>query len=301
MSDATRAHTKAPPVFEGLETVRALGRGMVGEVFETRDLRSGQRFVVKRFRPHAARHLDLARFMREAQVMARLQHPNLMPVLRVHAAATPPYFVMPYREGTILADAVVNGRMPVPVSARVARDAATGLIEAHRLGIIHRDVKPGNVLLEATGRSVVLDFGLAKDLAGDEKLTASGALLGTPAYMAPEQCRGEKVDRRVDVYALGVTIFELVIGKNPFLGLDVVETLRRHLQESPRRLDALLPGRVCPELDELVHRMIAKDPAHRPSMESCLETLNGLCRRYDNDARRSTRCSQRPLVAPVRS
>src|SRR5581483_3501608 len=145
--------------------------------------------------------------------------------------------------------------------------------------------------------TIVLDFGLAKDLGGESGLTAAGSILGTPAYMAPEQCRGEPASSKMDVYSLGVTVIELVIGKNPFAAPDLVETLRRHLEETPRRLDALLPARVCPELGELIHRMIAKDPLHRPTIESCLETFAGLSRRYENDARRATRCSNRPFAA----
>ncbi len=299
MGDATRVEERPKSLagFDGLETVRLLGRGMAGEVFEARDPLRGSRYVVKRFRPQAARHLDLVRFVREAELMRSLRHPNLMPVLQVHGAANPPYYVMPFREGATLVDRLREGRLPVPVSVRIARDAALGLAEAHRLGIIHRDVKPGNLFLQSDGRCVVLDFGLAKDLRGDQALTAAGSIIGTPAYMAPEQCRGQAATAKVDVYSLAVTLIELIVGKNPFLGSDVVETLRRHLDETPRRLDALLPSRVPPELGELVHRMIAKDPAHRPSLDSCLETFQGLCRRYDNDARRSTRCTTRPVIS----
>ncbi len=286
------------PLFAGLQTLRLLGRGMAGEVFETRDPQTGKRYVVKRFRPQVARSLDLVRFLREAELMRRLRHPNLMLVLHVEAA-TPPYYVMPFREGVTLADRLRQGRISVSVAVRAARDACAGLAEAHRARIIHRDVKPANLFLEASGRTVLLDFGLAKDMTGKEALTAEGALLGTPAYMAPEQCRGEPTSSATDVYSLGVSFFELVLGKNPFATSDVVESLRRQLEEMPRRLDALVPARVRPELGELVHRMIAKNPAHRPSLATCLEAFDELGRRYESDARQATRCSARPDIAPV--
>jgi serine/threonine protein kinase len=276
------------------EITALLGRGAAAEVFKVRDARTHEAFVLKRMRPHTERHLDLARFTREAELMRRLKHPNLMPVLHVDTAAKPPYYVMPWREGITLTERVQQGRLPVAEVLRVARDASLGLSEAHQLGIVHRDVKPANIFLEATGRAVVLDFGLAKDLEGTDALTAAGTLLGTPAYMAPEQCRGEPVDSQADVYALGVTLIELVLGKNPFASKDVVETLRRHLTLDTRRLDALLPGRVPPELGEIVHRMVAKNPAHRPVTHSCYETFAALARRSDAAARAATLQVTRP-------
>jgi len=282
--------------FAGLEILRVLGRGMAGEVFEALDRKTGRHYVVKRFRPHAARLLDVARFLREAELMRRLKHPNIMPVLHVETSADPPYYVMPFREGVTIADRLRQGRLSVPLAVRVARDACAGLAEAHRANVVHRDVKPANLYLETGANTLLLDFGLAKDLTGQDALTASGAILGTPAYMAPEQCRGETACAKTDVYSVGVSLFEALTGKNPFAAADVVESLRRHLEESPRRLDALLPARVCPELGELVHRMIAKERDHRPAIETCLDFFAGLTRRYESDARRATRCSTRPAA-----
>jgi serine/threonine protein kinase len=276
------------------EVVALLGRGAAAEVFKVVDPATRQAFVVKRMRPHIERHLDLARFTREADLMRRLRHPNLMPVLQVDTQAKPPYYVMPWREGITLTERVQQGRLPVAEVVRIARDASLGLSEAHRLGVVHRDVKPANIFIESTGRAVVLDFGLAKDLEGADALTAAGAILGTPAYMSPEQCRGEPVDAQADVYSLGVTLIELLIGKNPFASKDMVETLRRHLTLNARRLDALLPGRVSPELGELIQRMVAKDPAHRPLGHTCHEAFAGMARRFDVTARAATLQVVRP-------
>jgi serine/threonine protein kinase len=280
-----------------LEVEGVLGRGMAGEVFKARDRETGQLYVVKRLRRQVARHLDLVRFVREANLMRRLRHPNLMPAVHVETQADPPFFLMPWREGRPVSQRLAEGgRLAPALVVRIARDACFGLAEAHRLGIVHRDVKPGNLFLEASGRTVVFDFGLAKDLRTGEGLTAAGSILGTPAYMAPEQCRGESVDERADVYSLGVTLFELLLGKNPFANPDLVETIRRQLEETPRRLDALIPHKVGPELGELIHRMIAKDPKHRPTSESCLETFAGVARHLEVEARASTRCVARPTL-----
>ena len=289
---------KSPTHIGRLEVVRALGRGLMGEVFEARDPASGHRFVVKRLRPQTRELVDLLRFKREAELMRRLEHPNIMPILHVETNAEPPFYVMPLREGRPVSQRLVeSGCLPEVLVTRIGRDVCAALSEAHRRGIVHRDVKPANLLLEASGSTVLLDFGLAKTLEGTEALTAVGAILGTPAYMAPEQVRGDVSDARCDVYSLGVTLFELLIGQNPFWTPDVIETLRRQLQETPRRANALLPHKVSSELGELIHRMIAKETRHRPNAETCLETFAGLARRHERELSTPTRATIRPSLA----
>ena len=292
----TSAQPRVAYRFGPLEGVRSLGRGLTGEVFEARNP-AGQRFVVKRLRPHLCGHVDVQRFLRESKIMLRLAHPNIMPVLRVESNAAPPFFVMPLVPGQAIAEVLAErGRLPVSLAARIAADVARGLAQAHAVGIVHRDVKPANLYLAASGNTLVFDFGLAK-VTGDESLTATGSILGTPAYMAPEQIRGGSVDGRTDVYSLGVTIYELILGKNPFLAADMIETLRSQLEDMPRRLDALVPHKVPTELGELIHRMMAKDPDHCPSARACVETFGAFAQRQERAAAEPTRVSVRPKVA----
>lgn len=272
----------APQTIGPLVVVRRLGGGAYGEVLEVRDPRTGERLALKRLRAGIEDAIDLERFRREAAIMQKLKHPNLMPVLHVELRAMPPYYLMPYRDGETLETRLRKGALPPPIVARIARDAAFGLAEAGRRGVVHRDLKPSNLFVEANGRTEVLDFGLAKSIADDVlALTKTGMIVGTPAYMSPEQCRGEPVTDRTDVYALGVTIAEMLLGKNPFEAPDIVQTLQRHLDAVPRRLDALMPHRVRPEFGEIVHRMLQKLPEHRPRMDSCLEAFAGIARSYE--------------------
>jgi serine/threonine-protein kinase len=274
-----------------LEILGSLGGGTYGEVVEARNARTHERFAVKRLRPGLTSAIDLERFIREARIMRQLRHPNLMPVLHIGESATPPFFLMPFREGVTLEKRLETGALPPQLVVRIALDASLGLAEAARCGIIHRDLKPSNMFLEKSGRTVIFDFGLAKPLGvvGVESLTKAGMIVGTPAYMAPEQIQGEPVSDRTDVYALGVTLTELLLGKNPFDADDVLETLQRHLTALPRRLDALLPHRVRPELGEIIDRMIAKVPANRPRMETCHEAFANLARFYDRAPKELTR------------
>ncbi|HZV00540.1 MAG TPA: serine/threonine-protein kinase [Planctomycetota bacterium] len=276
-----------------LELVRPLGRGMMGEVFEARDER-GERYVVKRLKPQVAGIFDLERFYRESKIMAALRHPNLMPVVFVDAQAKPPYYVMPFRRGETAAERRDQGRLGAVAVARLARDVCAGLVAAHERGIVHRDVKPGNIFIEETGRAILLDFGLAKDLESVEALTAAGMLVGTPAYMSPEQCRGERVSARADVYSLGVTLHELLTGKNPFLAEDVIGTLERQLRLVPKRLDVAMPQRVSPELGALVAAMLEKNPERRPPSLACLAKLRTICDQNERRAQEPTRLKARP-------
>jgi serine/threonine-protein kinase len=271
-----------------LEIVREIGSGATGNVFEAIAPTTGVHYVIKTLRPETRNTIELIRFNREARLMAGLRHPNLMPIVHVATTNDPPFYVMPLRPGETLLAKTRDGPLSIAAVTRVARDVCYGLAEVHRHGIVHRDIKPANIMIEADGRAVLIDFGLAKvEGSGEASVTAQGSLLGTPGYMSPEQCLGERVSDRSDVYSLGVTIMELLLGTNPFITPSLHLTIKRHLEVTPRRLDACLPGRVSEELGELVHRMIAKRPTQRPKAESCLEAFAGLTRQNEMRAARA--------------
>jgi serine/threonine-protein kinase len=268
---------------------RELGGGGMARVFLAEDARLGRRVVVKVLAPTLAADLSAERFEREIRVAARLQHPNVVPVLAAGERAGLAYYTMPYVEGESLrARLDREGRLAADDAASILRDVARALAYAHARGVVHRDVKPDNVLL-AGGAAAVADFGIAKALhaartdgappgAGDrgraDALTRAGTLLGTPAYMAPEQAAGDPdVDARADVYAWGVMAYELLAGAHPFAGLAPHQLVRAQLTEAPAPLAARCAD--CPAaLAALVTRCLEKDPARRP--QSAAELLAAL-------------------------
>jgi len=268
-----------------MKIVRKLGRGAAGDIYEVADAAKGVHCVVKTLRPDVRSAIDVLRFRREAQLMAKLHHPNVMPVLRVALDVDPPFYMMPLHEGRTL-DERRREAMDLPFILRTARDICFGLESAHRFGIVHRDVKPGNVFLANDERAMLMDFGLSKRVDCSDELTSAHAVLGTPGYMAPEQWPGDHVTQRADVYALGVTVTALLIGSNPFATNSLIDTLELHTRGRPRRLDALMPGRVPGELGELVGQMLAKNCDHRPKADLCLEVFAGLARQAERQRSR---------------
>lgn len=245
-----------------------LGRGGMGEVWLADDLRLGRRVAVK-FLP---RGLDpdedeesVARFHREAEVAAGLQHPGLVQVFDNGEQDGQLYLVMELLHGrnlrTVLRE---DGPLPVRRAVELAAQTAEALSCAHRAGIVHRDVKPANLMLLPEGRVKVCDFGLAGYLHSATGLTRSGVVMGTPDYMSPEQCRGRSVDERADLYALGCVLLALLTGQPPFPGHRAVwPLLQDHMRTPPPRLSERRPG-VPAALDGLVAELLAKDPADRP-------------------------------------
>ncbi len=246
-----------------------IGRGDMSRVFLATQPALGRRVVVKILSPKRLGGLSLERFRREIMVTAKLQHPHIVPILMAGSLDTSPYYVMPFVEGESLrARLERDGRMSVKATLDVLRDVAEALEYAHANGVVHRDIKPDNVLL--SGRNaVVTDFGVAKALAvstvdPEETLTWRGTTLGTPAYMAPEQAAADPVfDHRVDLYALGVVAYELLTGATPFAARTLAGTLAAHIVEQPRPIDALRDD-LPPLLAELVMTCLSKEPDARP-------------------------------------
>ena len=300
----------------GYEVTGLIGRGGMGAVFRALDPPLGRTVAVKVIDPAlAADPATRARFAREARAMAAVSHPHVVPVYAVdehrvpapfgqhgNPAKTLPYFVMEYVPGETLAGRLDRtGPLGVVAAVRVARQIALGLAAAHAQGLIHRDVKPANVLLErGVERVRVADFGLARPAGADRgtSLTHTGQTAGTPEYMAPEQVRGESCDARADLFALGATLFAALAGHGPFRGGSLYDVLRRVVEEDPPDLRAANPT-VPVWLAAFCDTLLAKDPADRfPSAESVAARLAEELAHLENP--RSPQPTRDYLPAPVR-
>ncbi|MDQ7028871.1 MAG: protein kinase [Ardenticatenia bacterium] len=241
-----------------------IGEGGMAEVYRGIDLRLGREVAVKVLRPqYAGDQKFLERFLQEARAMASFSHPNIVNVYDVGREGRRYYIVMEYVPGTDLRRFLQQrGQLPVREALEIARQIAAGVGAAHRKGIVHRDIKPGNVLITPTGEAKVADFGIARAMTATHHLTEPGVVWGTTAYLSPEQIRGEAATPASDVYAIGVVLFEMLAGRPPFQGEDHVAIALQHLNESPPRLSQLNP-RVPPSVERLVERMLSKDPAQR--------------------------------------
>jgi serine/threonine-protein kinase len=261
------------------DIVEFLGRGGMGLVFKAHDRELSRPVAVKVLAPHLASSAAARkRFAREAQSAAAIVHPHVMPIHRVDASGRLPYLVMPYVAGESLeARLEREGPLPVREALRIAVQAARGLAAAHGQGLVHRDVKPANILLErGVDRVLLMDFGLAR-AADDASLTRSGFIAGTPQYMSPEQARGEPLDARSDLFSLGSVLYAMCAGRPPFRAETTLGVLRRITDEQPRGL-VDLNADVPAWLARIVERLHAKDATGRyPSaadvaelMEQCL-------------------------------
>jgi serine/threonine-protein kinase len=263
------------------EIERELGGGGMSRVFLATDTALARRVVVKVLREDVLEGVSRERFRREVLVSANLQHPNIVGVIAAGEADGLPWFVMPYVDGESLRTMLRReGALGVPHAVAILRDIARALAFAHVRGIVHRDIKPDNVLM-AGGAAMVADFGVAKALASARAsdrhphgtLTGAGMSLGTPAYMAPEQVAGDpNVDHRADIYAFGATGFEMLTGQPPFSRRSVAEQMSAHLVEEAQPLSAHRAG-VPLALEQLIARCLAKDPARRPQSATELLTL----------------------------
>ncbi|HEX5386194.1 MAG TPA: protein kinase [Gemmatimonadales bacterium] len=244
---------------------RELGRGGMSTVFLAHDRKHGRPVALKVFRPQVAEVLGVARFVREVQLAARLTHPHIVPLHDSGEVGGVPYFVMPYVEGETLRERLDREhRLAVAEVVRLGREMADALDYAHRQGVVHRDVKPENILL-AGAHVLVLDFGVARaaGISTGELVTQSGYPVGTPMYMSPEQAAGlPEVDGRSDVYSLGCVLFEAIAGRPPFSGPTAQAILIRRLSELPPLLRTVRPS-VPAGVEEAVARALARAPADR--------------------------------------
>jgi serine/threonine-protein kinase len=258
------------------EVVSAIGKGGMGEVYRARDTRLDRDVAIKTLPEEFAADPDrLARFEREAKLLASLNHPNIAAIYGLERFEGRHFLVLELVDGETLADHIARGPIPVDESLRLAVQIAEALQAAHEKGVIHRDLKPANIKLTHDGAVKVLDFGLAKateieSTAGDAlsnsptlKTLAStpGMILGTAAYMSPEQAKGRPVDRRTDIFAFGCVLYEMLTGKRAFAGEDISDTLAAVLRAEPEW--TTLPADVPHGLRTLIQCCLAKDRARR--------------------------------------
>lgn len=258
------------------ELVRELGRGGMGVVYLAREVSLDREVAIKVLPPDLARDPVLRqRFLREARTAAQLSHPNIVPIHRADEAAGHPFFAMGYVEGESLAERVrARGPLAAGDAVRILREVAWALAYAHARGVVHRDVKAENILLDrATGRAVVTDFGIARDARTATSLTETGMVMGSVHYMSPEQVAGEAVDGRSDLYSLGVVGFLVLAGRLPFDDAAATRVLVRHATEAAPELRSVAPD-VPPRLAQVIQRCLAKDPGERyPTGEALAEAL----------------------------
>jgi hypothetical protein len=263
-----------------------LGRGGMGEVYSAEDTRLRRKVAIKVLpAAMAAEPERRRRFEREAQAIAALNHPGIVTIYSVEHEGGVSFLTMELVEGKTLADIVPEGGMPLAQFLKIAVPLADAVHAAHEKGILHRDLKPGNVMVTPEGRVKVLDFGLAK-LARDSALimpagphtTSDGQIIGTLFYMAPEQAEGKPVDRRADIFALGVIMYELAVGLRPFAGETNVSVLTSLLRDTPRPLTEIRHD-MPPVLSDILQRCMEKDPEKRYSsaaeLRADLEALGG--------------------------
>jgi formylglycine-generating enzyme required for sulfatase activity/tRNA A-37 threonylcarbamoyl transferase component Bud32 len=263
---------------EGYQVERALGAGGFAVVYLVRDLSLKRRLAVKVLSPDLiTSRTVLERFRREAETVAQLSHPHIVPLHFIGQKDDLLYLVMECIDGGSLADRIEKeGRLPPSEVGRILREVASALDHAHKRGVIHRDIKPHNVLIEPeSGRTLVTDFGIARTAEGGS-LTATGMLVGTPAYLSPEQVAGEGGDHRADIYALGVVAYEMLTGQPPFTGPTPTAVLMKRLGEPPPALAKVRPE--APELlRDVIEGMLTSDPAQRfQSGGDVVRALDGL-------------------------
>jgi tetratricopeptide (TPR) repeat protein len=244
---------------------RELGRGGMATVYLGQDLRQGRPVAIKVLRPELTGLLARERFLREIRIASNLHHPHIMPLFDSGAVGDSLYYVMPYLEGESLRERLAREKqLPLDDAITLTREVADALDYAHREGVVHRDIKPGNILLSG-GHAVVADFGVARAVtaAGGSDLTTAGLALGTPSYMSPEQAGAEgDVDGRSDVYSLGCVVYEMLVGEPPFTGATPQAVLARHMNTPPRAMRSVRPT-ITEELDRVVGRALAKVRADR--------------------------------------
>jgi serine/threonine-protein kinase len=259
---------------------RVLGRGGMATVYLAEDLSGRGQVAIKVLRPELRVILGITRFHREVEILTRLQHPNILPLLDSQEAGAMLYYVMPYVAGDSLRTLIEReGPLTIERTLAITRDVASALDYAHSQRVIHRDIKPGNVLLERD-RALVCDFGVARAViqASKETISSSGLVVGTAAYMSPEQATGRgEVDEGTDIYALGSMVYEMLTGEQPFSGATSQAVLARQISEKPRAIRTVRPE-VPAAMEGAILAALAKEPEARPKSGHQLLELMSITR-----------------------
>ncbi len=285
LSEVTEPAAPTPPEARKIESVgpggryrieRELGRGAMGVVYQAHDTRLDRRIALKQLSSHLSHDRGFfIRFQQEARALARLSHPNIVQVYDFFQDETIAWIAMEFVKGRELGEILEqSGPLAPAEAARLGAQMARAMDYAHEQGVIHRDFKPANVLVTERGETKIMDFGMAR-LAQSNSHTLAGTLMGSPAYMSPEQGAGEVASARSDVYSLGVTLYEMLTGTVPFEGENMTAVIVQHATKAPEPPRERRPD--IPEaLDALILGMLAKDPAKRPqAMAAIAEALDG--------------------------
>jgi eukaryotic-like serine/threonine-protein kinase len=282
----------APPKLGRYRVDELLGSGGMALVYRGHDARLQRVVAIKLLADNLAEDDSFRRrFVREARTVARLAHPNVVRIYDVGESGGRPYFVMEFVDGETLAGHLRRRqRLPVHEAVRIADGLASGLEHAHGAGLVHRDVKPHNVLLTADGGVKIVDFGIAR-LLDETAITLSGSVLGTAAYLAPEQALGGDITPAADVYALGVVVFEMVAGRVPFGAARSLDVRRRRTTPSLQDIAPDVPA----GLDALVRACLTADPSQRPTAADVAEHLRRIAAELPTDAVLSASAGATPV------
>jgi serine/threonine-protein kinase len=263
------------------ELDKEIGRGGMGIVYRARDRRLKRLVAVKLLPPDLAYRADIrSRFLREAETSAQLSHPSIVPIYTVEEADNLVFFIMGYVNGDTIAQRLrQRGPMGAEEVRRILCEVGDALAYANARNVVHRDIKPDNILLDTdTGRAMVTDFGIARAVSegNDTRLTTTGLAIGTPAYMSPEQCAGDRsVDGRSDIYSLGIVGYQMLSGDLPFVASNTPGMFVKHLTEQPRPISERVQG-LPEDLGAIVMRCLAKEPGERfPTATALVDALNG--------------------------
>lgn len=245
------------------EIIELLGQGGMATVYKGYQQDIDRYVAIKVLPPHPGQDMQFVeRFMLEARTIARLQHPHILPVYDFGTEDDILYLAIAYVQGGSLSDRIDRGPMPLHEVEQVLRQLGAALDYAHRQGVIHRDIKPDNILLDGEGNVLLADFGIAKLVGGDTRLTATGGLVGTPAYIAPEQGQGLTLTSSADIYSLGVVVYEMITGKQPYSAETPMQVVIKHMTEPVPRITSDMDGLPL-VLEEVMMRVLAKNPTDR--------------------------------------
>jgi serine/threonine protein kinase len=288
--------------------VDMLGRGGMGAVFLAEDLRLGRMVAIKVLRAELADEASVVgRFTREARIAAGLDHPNIIPIYAVEQAGDFHYFVMKHVSGRTLDELLQGTPLPVEQTREILCQAADALAHAHERGIVHRDVKPSNIMLDDQGRVLLMDFGISKALESGTQYTSTGQMIGTPRYVSPEQALGGALDGRSDQYSLAIVGYEMLTGSLPLTGDSVHVLMYKHVHEMPAPVRSVR-AEVPPAVSNALQRALAKKPEQRfPTMQEFAAAIapegrlrSGELRSLVDSGDRTVRSAQLP-VSPART